>query len=230
MEEKLLKRVDELIAKGERILTKKIQKPSPSVYDEGGYYWGIDNQEIPGLWAAGRSFIKSVYGVDHPHYRVFSTFSRELCEDDLKSCISILISIKEEIEGGWLTSLKGLVSAEIFSDFLEMAEHLLTEGYKDPAAVMIGSILEEHLRQLCTAKGIDLSFTNSKGELSPKKADVLNADLRKAGAYNQLDQKQVTFSLGLRNDAAHGHYHKYTKEQVELMFQGVQNFIARNPA
>ena len=29
-----------------------------------------------------------------------------------------------------------------------MAQHLLAEKYEHPAAVMIGSVLEEHLRQL----------------------------------------------------------------------------------
>ena len=38
--------------------------------------------------------------------------------------------------------------AELFADFLEMADYLLSEGYKDPAAVLGGSMLEEHLRQL----------------------------------------------------------------------------------
>jgi hypothetical protein len=31
--------------------------------------------------------------------------------------------------------LKGLITAEVFADFIEMAEHLLETGYKDPAAV-----------------------------------------------------------------------------------------------
>jgi hypothetical protein len=35
-----------------------------------------------------------------------------------------------------------------------MAEHLLDEHYKDVAEVIIGSVLEEHLRQLAVTKGI----------------------------------------------------------------------------
>src|SRR4051794_19965214 len=51
----------------------------------------------------------------------------------------ILKAIKNEIDNGWLVTMKGIVSAEIFTDFLEMAEHLLKEKYKDAAAVIIGS-------------------------------------------------------------------------------------------
>lgn len=62
----------------------------------------------------------------------------------------------------------------------------------------------------------------------PKKADTLNADLVKAGAYNILDQKSVTSWLDLRNKAAHGNYSDHTQEQVNLMLQGTLEFIGRN--
>jgi hypothetical protein len=31
-------------------------------------------------------------------------------------------------------------------------------------------------------------------------------------------------------EAAHGKYNEYTKEQVQLMIQGIQDFMTRNPA
>lgn len=135
-------------------------------------------------------------------------------------------AVKQEIEGGWLFTVKGLISAEIFSDFLEMAEYLLKEGYKDPAAVMTGSVLEEHIRQLCIKKSIQIE-TVKDGKPVPKKADLMNSELASASVYNKLDQKSITSWLDLRNKAAHGQYSEYTKEQVELMFQGVTNFISR---
>jgi hypothetical protein len=140
--------------------------------------------------------------------------------------LGILNAVSKEIEGGWLFTIRTLVSADIFSDFLEMADHLLKEGYKDPAAVMIGSVLEEHLRQLCNKNDIDVEFEKN-GDLIPKKADRLNSELAKEGVYNALDQKSVTSWLDLRNKAAHGKYSEYEKEQVLLMSDGVTNFISR---
>jgi hypothetical protein len=55
----------------------------------------------------------------------------------------------------------------------------------------------------------------------------LNADLAKAGKYDKGDQKQVTAWLDLRNKAAHGKYTEYTKERVDLMLDGVRNFVSR---
>ena len=91
----------------------------------------------------------------------------------------ILIAAKEELIGGWFHTTRSLVAAELFSDFLQMAEHLLAEGYKDPAAVMAGGVLEEHLRQLSTKAGVALTYVNQKGDTVFKKAEQLNTELAK---------------------------------------------------
>ena len=78
------------------------------------------------------------------------------------SGIEILKSIKAEIQNGWFQSYKGIISSEIFSDFLEMASHLLDNGYKDASAVMIGGVLEEHLRQLCVTNGINTNIEKKR--------------------------------------------------------------------
>ena len=126
-----------------------------------------------------------------------------------------------------LFDFKDLITAELFTDFLEMAEHLLEHRYKDAAAVIIGSTLENHLRQLCGANSIDINRKNNRGRLVPKKADLLNSELATKGVYNRLDSKSVTAWLDLRNNAAHGNYEEYSHEQVSLMLSGVRNFISK---
>jgi hypothetical protein len=142
----------------------------------------------------------------------------------------VLSALKTDIENGYLSSIEELVNANTFSDFLEMAEHLLEENYKDPAAVIIGSVLEEHIRKLCAKAGISIDGLDSKGVLRSKKADLLNSELASANIYNKLDQKSVTSWLDLRNKAAHGQYAEYKKEQVDLLLQSVRDFITRHPA
>ena len=167
-----------------------------------------------------------VYGKGHSHYSEFDLATDCNYESNAKKGHAILLSIQNEIEGGWVFSVKQLVSAEIFSDFIEMAEHLLFQGYKDPAAVMIGSVLEENLRYLCSNNGIEIELEKDGSYIS-KKADRLNSDLAKAEIYTKLDQKAVTMWLDLRNKAAHGKYDEYTNNQVQLMLQGVTEFLAR---
>jgi hypothetical protein len=107
-----------------------------------------------------------------------------------------------------------------------MATYLVDNGYKDAAAVITGSALEGHLRQL--AGKVEIAVSDNEGR--PLRADRLNADLAKANAYPKGDQKSVTARLDLRNDAAHGHYDRYEVGQVRLLIDSVRDFIRRYPA
>ncbi len=215
----LLKRVDELIQMGNEVLLTK--RPM-----QGAVWFQVAEGPIRGFRSASLSFIQKTYGSEHPHFAEFSKHVNGTFDSDAEVGLSILKVIREEISSGWLTSVKTLVTAEVFADFIEMAEHLLDTGYKDAAAVIAGGVLEEGLRQLCRRSGVE-SDQDIDGKTTPKKADRLNADLAKVDAYNRLDQKAVTAWLDLRNKAAHGHYLEYESAQVELMIKGITDFLAR---
>lgn len=216
--QELSKRIQQLLEQSSAVLATKVNHQ----YTESS----VDTGAFAGLRTSALSFIEMAYGSKHSHYSEFNKAAKVSYEADAKRAHAILLAIKNEIEGGWVFSVKQLITAEIFSDFLEMAEHLLSQEYKDPAAVMIGSVLEENLRQLCLANQIEIELEKNDCMI-PKKADRLNSDLAKAGIYTKLDQKSVTMWLDLRNKAAHGKYEEYSKEQVDLMFQGVMDFLTR---
>lgn len=214
----LVKRLDQLIAMGNDVVSSSELEEDGSRYANPG--------AIKSFRSSGLSFIQRVYENSHPHYIEFDSNTKGYDADNAEVGISILEAIKSEIEGGWLFTIKGLVTAEVFADFLEMAEYLLLENYKDPAAVMSGSVLEEHLRQLCLKNNIAIE-EEKHNKLMPLKADRLNSELAKNEVYSKLDQKMVTAWLDLRNKAAHGKCEEYTKEQVENMMNGIIEFIAR---
>ena len=143
--------------------------------------------------------------------------------------VGVAQSLSHDLKAGYLTSLEELIHGEVFGDFLEMAEYLLENGYKDAAAVIAGSTLEAHMKQLCKRAGLASDITTSSGT-RPKRAEQLNAELSKAAVYGILDQKNVTAWLDLRNKAAHGEYGQYTKEQVAIMISGVRDFLTRHQA
>ena len=107
-----------------------------------------------------------------------------------------------------------------------MASELQIKGFKDPAAVIAGSVLEEHLRKLAEANGIPAA--KPSGE--PLKASVINAELMKGSVYNKLFEKSVTAWLGLRNSAAHGAYDAYDEAQAAALIRDVRDFLVRHPA
>ncbi len=132
MQEKLLNRLEQLENLGKATLA------TVSSDGYGGRY--VDSGKANGFKAASLSFIERVYGKDHSYYDSFNTSVDGYYPSDIESGLEILSSIRQEIEGNWLFTFKGLVAAELFADFLEMADHLLELGYKDPAAVIIGSV------------------------------------------------------------------------------------------
>jgi hypothetical protein len=212
-------RIDQLVAQAEMALKNaRTSQYVPTPAMEPG--------EWVALRAAGLAFIEANFGREHSYYREFETRVNNSHDYNGKYAVGILTAIRDQIKGGWIETTRGLVTAEVFADFLEMAEHLLEEKYKDAAAVMVGSVLEEHLRQLCASAGVSVEET-SHGRTVPRKADSLNADLAKAGIYSKLDQKQITAWLDLRNKAAHGKYIEYAEQQVVIMLAGVREFITR---
>lgn len=138
----------------------------------------------------------------------------------------MLEAIRMDYEAGYFTSVSEIVHADLFADFLEMADELLSKGFKDPAAVMAGSVLEEHSRKLAQKHG--LPFEDDDGKAL--KADRINADLAHADVYNKLEQKSITAWLDLRNKAAHGEYDKYDHRQVAALISSVRDFLTRHPA
>ena len=168
-----------------------------------------------------------------------STYSQEIdrllkqfpyLHDHTTSIAGVATALLADLKAGYVQSLAELIHGAIFGDFLEMAEHLNGTGYKDAAAVISGSTLEIHLRELCQKAGITIEDQKPDGSLVQKKADRLNSDLGSSGSYSKLDQKNVTAWLDLRNKAAHGKYSEYSTEQVILLIAGIRDFVTRNPA
>lgn len=138
----------------------------------------------------------------------------------------ILSALRADYEAGYLQGIEELIHADLFADFLQMAEELVGKHYKDAAAVIGGSVLEEHLRKLASRHGI---ATEHEGRAV--NAAKLNDTLAAAeSSYTKLTQKSVTAWLDLRNNAAHGHYEKYDQTQVEGMIRDVRGFMQRYPA
>jgi len=173
------------------------------------------------LETSSQSLVLKLYGNEHPYYKGLKESLKYY--ENAKQIRGIFKAIKREIDDGFILSIRDLVSAEIFSDFIEMAEYLLKENYKDASAVIIGSVLENRLRLLTSANELEIYDQNG----NPKKANMLNIDLYKADIYGKLEQKSVVAWLDLRNQAAHGHYDKYDKTQVEMMLSYVRDFISR---
>ena len=141
----------------------------------------------------------------------------------LTELVGIATALRDDIQAGWLTSVVELTHAETYAGYLEMADGLVAQHYKDAAAVIAGTSLEVQLKALATKHGVSLQAPNG----GQKKASVLNDDLKREGVYNALEHKQVTAWLAMRNSAAHGNYADYNETAVKGLVEGVGNFAAK---
>jgi hypothetical protein len=84
--------------------------------------------------------------------------------------------------------------------------------------VLVGSVLEDHMRKLC-AKHPSIVLP------SKPKLDLMNAELAKAKEYSGLEHKRVTVWAEIRNKAAHGKVTEFKEADVEAMLRDVPRFL-----
>jgi hypothetical protein len=169
-----------------------------------------------------RNLLASACGKQSEHYTQFvETEKPQSFRDgweELQQLKAIMLAAQEDYDGGYLDSARSLAQAEVFGNELDQATELLRTGYSTSAAVVAGVVLETKLRDMSTNLG-----------LATGKLDKMNADLAKAGAYDLSVQKRITALADVRNNAAHGHPTKFTKEDVEDMIKYLERFLADHP-
>ena len=140
--------------------------------------------------------------------------------------LGIVSALLYDIENDYLESIAESIRAEVYVDYVEMAEDLLENNYKDAAAVILGSVIEEKIRTLCTKNGINI-MNDNEGVLKPKSIETLNQELYKNEVYIKTDMKAITTWMSLRNSAAHGKYDEVDKNQVQIMKMYINDFLNR---
>ena len=128
-----------------------------------------------------------------------------------------LAAVKSDYEAGLLVDIRAEIRSEVHGDFFGQAQSLLEQGLKDPAAMLIGAVLEDALRQLCQKHNIP----------EGRSIERMNVPLRQARAYGLPQQQQITAWAAIRNNADHGRFEEYSVEEVRLMSQGVTDFIVK---
>jgi Tfp pilus assembly protein PilN len=141
----------------------------------------------------------------------------------------LLRGVKDDFEQGFLDDLATAIEAEIASNYMGQAEHLLAEGQRGkfdhvPAAVLAGAVLENSLRTICGQQQQPIAINNSNGDF--KTLSPLVDDLKRAGVFNEAKAKQLRAWADIRNLAAHGEFTQFTRSDVEAMISGINNFLA----
>jgi hypothetical protein len=203
-------RCQDLIDQGTKLLATK-RPPPPNVVSD----YSVDSGAFYEWKASGLSFVKMVFGDGHTHFRLFEGSVKHPYFNDALQGMGVLKAGYEELRGGFLGRVQDLVAAEIFTDFLEQAVHLLEAGYKDAAASVAGAVLEDGLRRIALGQKVAVKTNDDLSSLNHKLAD--------RQVYTRLVQKVWNDT---RNNAAHGKFEEYKVEDVSEMVKGIQGFLA----
>lgn len=215
-------------------LSEKVDQKFKSLLDEGqailkrsgwdgiNYHQSIDDMVYRRFRTEASNLIKRVCGEKSDHYQEL----KRLAENDrssgnsyfFKDCFGVLEAAHRDYADGLLFDLRALIAAEVLGDFIDQAENLVSQGYHIPAASLAGAVLEDSLRKLAEANDIEIP--------EKTKIDRLNSDLARAEVYSKLVQKRITALADIRNNADHGHFDKFSKEDVEDMISWIKRFTA----
>ena len=210
-------RVDALVAKAEQVLATHRQPPpghlTSNTLDAGAF----SEWQTQSLW-----FLTSVLGAEHVYSARFAAEVTMRSGSDVRTGTGILRAVREDLAAGYLMRVESLVAAEVFSGFAEMAAHLLEAGYKDPAASLVGAVLENGLGRIAAGAGITVRSRDDLSSFNQKCAD--------AGIYTRLVQKKIQVWTDIRNYADHGQFDAYAVSDVQEMLHGVTAFLADHPA
>jgi hypothetical protein len=211
-QERVLARFDTLLADANRLEgTKKKSDYGVTL---------VDREMLMGWAAASRALLNDVFGEAHSYTKMFTSKTPDQF-DSVEGVVAgrgILSAARTAVAGGWLQKLETMVSADVFSNFLDMAEYLLSEGYTYPAVSLSGAVLEDGLRRIAKIHTVTIS-----------KDDKLNAlitKLAQADVYTAVTQKELHTWREIRNSADHGEKDKFDKTQAANMCSGVQHFLA----
>lgn len=215
VDSRIIARLDQLIELGTGLVAST---QTVEMYMSGSTY-KVDDEPYYRWRASSLSLLERVFGPESAHYTSFETTSKNTyAVPAAQQGTGVLKAAKDDFENGYLFNTRALIEAEVFDDLLEQAEHLHASGYHAPAAVIAGCVLEDGLRKACGRADVALPA-------SPK-LDWMNAELAKQGVYSKLVQKQVTALAGIRNEAAHGNWAAFTKDDVTGMISQVRTIMA----
>jgi hypothetical protein len=212
MEEKIISRIDDLIKKGQDVISTHRPNP-PNVIG----FPTLNSERFTEWKTQVLNFFINLLGNEHVYTKSFESEVQRSYENHVGKGIGILKAVKEDVIGGYLINIKTLISAEIFANFIEMAEHLIEDDYKDAAALLCGAALENGLKKIAEKNNIKLKQDENLNSLNKKCSD--------ANLYNRLVQKRIHIWIDIRNNSAHGNFKDYSKEDVLEMIKGVRDFL-----
>lgn len=214
VDEQVRRRIDALIEKGAAVLSTE-RPNSPGVIG----FPTLSNQAYINWRAQALSFLTDFLGPDHTYTSTFKAATDSGgYVSSVHGGVGILKAVLEDVDHGYIETVRQLITAEVWSDLFDQAMYLLNRGYEAPAASLAGALLENGLRSVAESKGVPAKDGDNLPSLNQKLADK--------GIYNRLTQKKVSFWTDVRNAADHGRFDQVNSRDVDDLVKGSQSLLS----
>lgn len=213
--QRVANRIRDLINEGAQVAA--LERPSE-------YTGPYIQEKVPlHVWLSKvENILLTIFGVGSAHYaqakKVFERNPEHSYE--VNQIVGVLSGALSDLEDGFLVGQEHLIAGVVLDSVLEQSKYLLSNGFKDPAAILCRVVVEDALRRLCDEEGLS----------SAGKAATLNDSLKDHGRYSKPQWRLVQSWLDIGNSAAHGKFEEYTEPNVSQMVSDVERFIAQELA
>jgi hypothetical protein len=207
---------------------ERIEKRFKELVDEllalkGRVAHGPDSVEA-GKWygwcASAMHLIKMAFGESSVHFtefeKIYSVNVGGFSVEVLEWLNGIFLAAKADYEGGYAVKVEVSVAGEIFADFIALAKEALDQKQKNVAAVLACAALEDTLKRVGAANGLDVA----EKEMSEVISAIKSAGLIGGGAAKLLGSMPR-----IRNDALHANWDRVTEAEVGGVIGFVEQLI-----
>jgi len=184
-----------------------------------GDYHSLNESNWYGWCTNVMHLLKLAFGDASAHLtefeKIYSVNVGSFSEEVLGWLNSIFLAAKADYDGGYAVRIEASVAGEIFADFVLLAKEALAQKQKDVAAVLACAALEDTLKRIGTANGLDVSEKDMSEVISALKG----AGLIKGGA------KLLERMPRIRKHAMHAEWENITPEEVASVIGFVEQLI-----
>jgi hypothetical protein len=132
-----------------------------------------------------------------------------------------LSAIKDELDSGFLGSLRVTLTGEVLTDFVKLARTTLEQsgdGAKNVAAVLTAAAFEDVIRRLAELKGLPHQ---------EKLADVIT-ELKNVGVLQGTEVGTAQSYLTFRNRALHAQWNEVSRPVVESALAFTEQMLLKH--
>jgi hypothetical protein len=178
----------------------------------------LEDEVVAEIETTMAGLLETLYGARRKRWEDYIKGRPILCEQRLRFYRGILKTIRADIEIGLVGDLRREIEGEVFADFITLAKRSLEEN-KDVSAVLVCAALEDTLKRLGVANGLDVE--------DKEMSQVINA-LKGKNLLGGAQAKIITSYLTLRNKAFHAEWGKIEKPEVSSAIGFTEQFLLKH--